>query len=67
MENYRDHFININRSQGISSSHRRAQNSFDNSSSISKLFNNNQIKYKQNRSYIKINKNKRFLFFEKNL
>ena len=58
MENYRDHFININRSQGISSSHRRAQNSFDNSSSISKLFNNNQIKYKQNRSYIKINKNK---------
>ena len=59
MNFYKNNYININRSQGISSSHKRAQNSFDNSSSISKLFNNNQIKDKQNRSYIKINKNKK--------
>ena len=40
--------MNINRSQDISSSHKRAQNSFDNYSIIVKLYNNNQIKYKQN-------------------
>ena len=58
MESYKNHYININRSQGISSSQKRALNSFDSSSNISKLLNSNQIKYKQSRSYIKYNKDK---------
>ena len=59
MESYKNHYININRSQGISSTHKRALNSFDSSSNISKLLNSNQIKYKQSRSYIKYNKDKK--------
>ena len=59
MESYKNHYINVNRSQGMASSHRRAMNSFDNASNMSKLFNNfNPPRYKQNRSYIKYNKDK---------
>ena len=62
MENYKNHYININRSQGITTSHKRGHNSFDNSSNMNKIFNyNNSNKYKQNRSYIKYNKNKKNL------
>jgi hypothetical protein len=59
MESYKNHYININKSQSMPSSHKRGLNSFDNASNISKLFSNsNQPRYKQNRSYIKYNKDK---------
>ena len=58
MDSYKNNYININRSQGITSSHRRAHNSFDNSSNINKLFNNNKVKYNQSKSYMKYNKDK---------
>ena len=59
MENYKNH-ININKSQGISSSYKRRMNSFDNSSDVNKLFNynNNFIRNNQNKSYIKYNNKK---------
>jgi len=58
MESYKNHYININKSQGIVPSHKRALNSFDNSSNFSRLLSGNQAKYRQNRSYIKYNKDK---------
>ena len=53
MDSYKNQHINIYKSQGISSSHKRALHSFDNSSNISKLLNSNQTRYKPSRSYIK--------------
>ena len=56
MQSYKNHYININRSQSIS--HKGALNPLDNSSNISKYLNNNRAKYRPNRSYIKYNKDK---------
>ena len=62
MDNYKNHYININKNQGTTSSHRRALNSFDNSSNISRLLNNNNnnsiINNKQIKSFFNIKNNK---------
>ena len=53
---------NINKNQGTTSSHRRALNSFDNSSNISRLLNNNNNNSirnnKQSKSFFNIKNNK---------
>ena len=53
MDNYKNKYININRSQGINSNHKRALSSYDNSNSLSKQLNyNNPLRNNKNRSFI---------------
>ena len=49
MENYKNRYININRSQGNVSNHKRALSSYDNSNNISTQFNNNNNPMRNNR------------------
>ena len=60
MENYKNRYNNMNRSQGIGPSHKRALSSYDNSNSISRQLNyNNSIRNKyQNRSFLNTKHNK---------
>ena len=61
MDNYKNHYININKNQGATGTHRRAFNSFDNSSNISRSLNNNNNSIrnnKQSKSFFNIKNNK---------
>ena len=54
MENYKNRYMNVNRSMGTGPSHKRALSSYDNSINISRqLNNNNPIRNnKQNKSFL---------------
>ena len=61
MENYKNKYININKSQGITPTHKRALSSYDNSNIKGRLYYNIQMKNNnQNRSFFnsKYNKDK---------
>ena len=54
MEVYKNRYMNINKNQGNTSTHKRALSSYDNSNNISKQFNyNNPMRNnRQNKSFI---------------
>ena len=61
MDNYKNRYFNINRSQAIGPSHKRSLSSYDNPNNISKYsnYNNNSIRNnKQNRSFLNQRYNK---------
>ena len=60
MENYKNRYINTNKSQGIVPSHKRALSSYDNSNNASRQLNYNNIikNIKPNRSFLNSKSNK---------
>ena len=60
MENYKNRYVNTNKSQGIAPSHKRALSSYDNSNNVSRQLNYNNIikNIKPNRSFLNSKSNK---------